>query len=43
MQDPVRIIMVIVLVVTEVPAAIFLIVAWKRACREARERRDDDG
>ena len=43
MQDPVRIIMVIVLVVTEVPAAIFLVTAWKRACKEARERRDDDG
>ena len=39
MQDPVKIAMVIILVVTEVPAAIFLIVAWKRACRE---RRDDD-
>lgn len=40
MQDPLKIVMVVLLVVMEVPAAIFLIVAWKRACKERRDKED---
>ena len=35
-EDPVKIVMLILLLVLEIPAAIFLVVAWVRACREAK-------
>ena len=36
-------IMLIILLALEIPAAIFLVVAWVRACREAKNRRVEDG
>ena len=43
MADPIKIVMVIILLALEIPAAIALIVGWKKACKEARERRNNDG
>ena len=40
-MEPIKIVMLIILLAMEIPAAIFLVVAWVRACREARERTDD--
>ena len=37
-MSPLKIGMLIFLLVTEIPAAIFLIVAWKKDCKEAKER-----
>ena len=42
-QDPVKIVMVIILLALEIPCGIALIVGWKKACKEARERRAEDG
>lgn len=36
-------IMLIILLALEIPSATFLVVAWARACREAKKRRKDDG
>lgn len=41
MADPVKIVMVIILLALEIPAAIALIVGWKKACKDARERKED--
>ena len=38
-----EIVMLIILLALEIPAATFLVVAWVRACREAKKRRKDDG
>ena len=40
--DPVKIAMLIVLLAMEIPAAIFLVVAWVRACSEAKKLEDDN-
>lgn len=37
-MEPIKIVMLIILLAMEIPAAIFLVVAWVRACREAKER-----
>ena len=42
-NDPGKIVMLIILLALEIPAATFLVVAWVRACREAKKRRKDDG
>lgn len=36
LQDPVKAVMLIILVAMEIPAAVVLIVGWIKACREAR-------
>ena len=41
MADPVKIVMVIMMLALEIPAAIVLVVGWKKACKDARERKDD--
>ena len=41
LMEPYEIVMLIVLLALEIPAATFLVVAWVRACREARERKDN--
>ena len=41
LRDPVKIVMVIILLALEIPAAIALVMGWKKACKEAKERRDD--
>lgn len=38
LNDPLRLWMLIFLVATEIPAIIFLIVMWKKACKEAKEK-----
>ena len=38
-----NIILTILLVVLEVPAAIFLVAAWIRDCRRAKERLNKEG
>ena len=43
MSDPVKIVMAIILLAIEIPAAIGLALGWKKACKEARERRNNDG
>lgn len=43
LQDPVKIVMVIILLALEIPAAIALVLGWKKACKEARERSRSDG
>ena len=40
-HDPVKLVMVIILLVMEITAATFLVVAWVRACKEAKERSDN--
>jgi hypothetical protein len=40
-QDPLKIVMVIILLALEIPAAIALVVGWKKACKDARERKED--
>lgn len=42
-RDPVKIVMVILLLAMVVPAAIALVLGWKKACKEARERNKEDG
>ena len=42
-MEPYEIVMLIFLLALEIPAATFLVVAWVRACREAKKRRTDDG
>ena len=42
-MEPIKIVMLIILLAMEIPAAIFLVVAWVRACREANKREEDDG
>lgn len=42
-NDPVKLVMFIVLLAIEIPAATFLVVAWVKACREAKEREAKDG
>jgi hypothetical protein len=41
MTDPIKIVMVIILLALEIPAAIALVVGWKKACKDARERNKD--
>lgn len=41
-MEPYKIVMLIILLAMEIPAATFLVVAWVRACREARERKDNE-
>ena len=41
-RDPVKIMMVIFLLAIEIPCGIALIVGWKKACKEVRERRKND-
>ena len=43
MSDPVKVIMVIFLLALEIPAATLLVLGWKKACKEARERNKEDG
>ena len=43
LQDPVKIVMVIFLIVLEIPAAVALVLGWKKACKEAKERGNKDG
>ena len=38
-----KIVMTLILIAMVVPAAIALIVGWKKACKEARERNKEDG
>lgn len=40
LSDPVKVVMVILLLAMEIPAAIALVVGWRRACKEAREAED---
>lgn len=42
-MEPYKIVMLIILLALEIPAAAFLVVAWVRACREAKKRRAEDG
>ena len=35
-------VMLIVLLALEIPAVIFLVVSWFKACKEARERKDNE-
>jgi hypothetical protein len=42
-NDPGKIVMLIILLAMEIPAATFLVVAWVRDCREAKKRRAEDG
>lgn len=42
MDATVKLVMVIFLLALEIPAAIFLVVGWKKACKEARERKAED-
>lgn len=37
-QDPIKLVMLIILLVLEIPAAICLAVMWRKAVKEARER-----
>ena len=41
LRDPVKIVMLIILLALEIPAAIALVWGWKKACKEARERRNN--
>lgn len=41
MADPIKIVMLIILLALEIPAAIALVVGWKKACKDARERKED--
>ena len=41
-QDPVKLMMVIFLLAIEIPCGIALVLGWKKACKEARERRNND-
>ena len=40
-RDPVKLLMVIFLLALEIPCGIALIVGWKKACKDARERKED--
>ena len=42
-MEPYKIVMLIILLALEIPAATFLVAAWVRACREAKKRRAEDG
>ena len=42
-QDHVKIAMVIFLIALEIPAAVALVLGWKKACKEARERGNKGG
>ena len=42
MADPIKIVMVIILLALEIPAAVAWVVGWKKACKEARERKDNE-
>ena len=42
MDDPVKIVMVIILLALEIPAAVALALGWNKACKDARERKDKD-
>ncbi len=37
LNNPVKIVMLIVLLALEIPAAIALVAWWKRACKDAKE------
>jgi hypothetical protein len=38
-----KLVMALILIAMVVPAAIALVLGWKKACKEARERRNNDG
>ena len=38
-----KIVMTLILIAMVVPAAIALVVGWKKACKEAKERKAEDG
>lgn len=40
LSDPVKVVMVILLLAMEIPAAIALVVGWRRAYKEAKEAED---
>ena len=42
MDATVKLVMVLFLLALEIPAAIALVVGWKKACKEARERKDNE-
>lgn len=42
-MEPYKIVMLIILLALEIPAATFLVVAWVRACRDAKNRSAEDG
>ena len=37
LQDPIKTVMLIILVLLEIPAFIVLIVAWVKACKKGKE------
>lgn len=39
LNDPLKLAMLIILICLEVPAAILLVIWWKRACKEAQKAR----
>lgn len=41
-QDPVKNVMLVLLLAMEIPSAIILVVEWKRACKEAKESKGDN-
>ena len=43
LRDPVKIVMVIILLALEIPAAVALVLGWKKACKESREKGENNG
>lgn len=43
LRNPVKIVMIIFLLAMVIPSGVALIVGWKKACKEARERNKEDG
>ena len=41
-MEPYKIVMLIIVMALEIPAAIILAVGWVKACKEAKERKDHD-
>ena len=39
-MEPYKIVMLIILLAMEIPAAIALVVGWRRACKETKEAED---
>ena len=40
-MEPYKILMLIILLVLEIPAAVILVVGWVKACKDARERKEN--
>lgn len=40
-MEPYKILMLIILLALEIPAAVILAVEWFRACKDARERKEN--